>query len=148
MTLQTQTAVSILQIVPLIMRIVASELRREEVGLVPPQLAVLNFLREQPRNLSELAELSAVSLPTMSGTVNKLVKDGYVERHRSAIDRRVIQLTLSEKGLEALTGIGEKIAHRLSLRLIQASEAEMTQIINGLTLLAQRIAPDEDETST
>ncbi|MEW9700820.1 MarR family winged helix-turn-helix transcriptional regulator [Paenibacillus sp. SI8] len=64
-------------------------LQREE--LTGPQLFILRelFLKE-PRNLSDLAQAVQLSNSTVSGIVDRLERDGLVERTRDEQDRRVV----------------------------------------------------------
>ncbi len=57
-------------------------------------------LRE-PKNMSTVAKALSVTVGTLTIAVNSLVKKGYVERVRSVEDRRVVLLSLTEKGRRA-----------------------------------------------
>lgn len=56
---------------------------------------------EEPRNMTSVARALGVTTGTLTIAVNSLVKKGYVERVRSEEDRRVVLLSLSEKGRKA-----------------------------------------------
>ncbi|AWN19606.1 MarR family winged helix-turn-helix transcriptional regulator [Streptococcus sobrinus] len=47
---------------------------------------------------SDIARELMVTLGTVTTSLNKLEKKGYVERHRSKVDRRVVHLNLTKKG--------------------------------------------------
>jgi DNA-binding MarR family transcriptional regulator len=53
-------------------------------------------------SMSEVAQKLMVTVGTLSTSVNKLVQKGMVIATRSEIDRRVVLLSLSDKGKEAL----------------------------------------------
>ena len=55
----------------------------------------------QPRNMSAVAKTLSVTVGTLTIAVNNLVKKGYVERRRSEFDRRVVLISLSQKGEKA-----------------------------------------------
>lgn len=64
------------------------------------QASVLDHLSEkQPVTLSKLAEHMGVSRSTMSITVSRLVRGGYVARRKSAQDSRLVALTLTPAGV-------------------------------------------------
>lgn len=64
------------------------------------QASVLDHLNEkQPVTLSKLAEHMGVSRSTMSITVSRLVRGGYVARKKSAQDSRLVELTLTPAGM-------------------------------------------------
>jgi len=56
---------------------------------------------EQRRNMSSIARSLEVTVGTLTIAMNNLVKKGYVKRTRSAKDRRVVLVSLSEKGEKA-----------------------------------------------
>lgn len=56
---------------------------------------------DQPRNMSSVAKTLSVTVGTLTIAINNLVKKGYVERRRSEFDRRVVLISLSEKGQKA-----------------------------------------------
>lgn len=135
------TARAVLTIVPLTMRFVSAELRQLDNAIVPPQLMVLNFLVEGPKNLTQLAELSAVSLPTMSGTVRSLEKEGYVLRKRDEHDRRVTILEITPSGQAMLETIAEKVINRMAHVLEIFSQEELNQIWSGLMVFDRLLSP-------
>ena len=53
---------------------------------------------EKPKNMSSVARLIDVTVGTLTIAINNLVKKGYVMRVRSEEDRRVVLISLSEKG--------------------------------------------------
>lgn len=53
------------------------------------------------KNMSSIARELAVTVGTLTISVNSLVKKGYVTRKRSNEDRRVVFISLSEKGVKA-----------------------------------------------
>ncbi len=56
---------------------------------------------QEPRNMSSVARTLSVTVGTLTIAINNLVKKGYVNRVRSEEDRRVVLLSLSEKGEKA-----------------------------------------------
>lgn len=56
---------------------------------------------QEPKNMSTVARALSVTVGTLTIAVNHLVKKGYVERVRSSSDRRVVLISLSEKGEKA-----------------------------------------------
>jgi len=52
-------------------------------------------------NMSTVAKKVGVTVGTLTIAVNNLVKKGYVIRTRSAVDKRVVLISLSPKGVRA-----------------------------------------------
>jgi len=55
----------------------------------------------QKKNMSSIAKSLEVTVGTLTIAINNLVKKGYVKRMRSAKDRRVVLVSLTEKGMHA-----------------------------------------------
>lgn len=56
---------------------------------------------EEPRNMSEIARRLLVTVGTLTTNMNGLEKKGYIRRERSMKDKRVVHVTLTEKGRKA-----------------------------------------------
>lgn len=136
-----EIALSILQIIPSIMRLLAAELRHADTPLLPPQLGALTLLAETSYNLSELAELHGVSLPTMSNTMSKLVEAGWVERQRSQTDRRVVMLTLTPAGQQLVENIGQHLVNNVAEQLSDIPSSDLETLQDGLTILQTVFTP-------
>ncbi len=54
-----------------------------------------------PRNMSAVAKDMSVTVGTLTIAINNLVKKGYVKRVRSEQDRRVVLISLTDKGVKA-----------------------------------------------
>ena len=57
---------------------------------------------EEPRNMSEIARRLSITVSTLTTNMNGLEKKGYIVRTRSVEDKRVVYVTLTEKGKKAL----------------------------------------------
>ena len=55
----------------------------------------------EPKNMSSIARELSVTVGTLTIAMNSLVKKGYVERSRGLEDRRVVYISLSERGRKA-----------------------------------------------
>ena len=55
----------------------------------------------EPKNMSQVAKALSVTVGTLTIAINNLVKKGYVDRERSEKDRRVVYISLSDKGRKA-----------------------------------------------
>ncbi len=136
-----EIALSILQIIPSIMRFLAAELRHADTPLLAPQLGALTLLGQKSCNLSELAELHGVSLPTMSSTMSKMVAAGWVERQRSQQDRRVVMLALTPAGQSLVEEIGQKLIGQVAEQLASIPATNLEDLQNGLVILQTVFAP-------
>lgn len=65
------------------------------------QCAVLDFIyKNQSCTMGQLSKGLEVSLSTLTGIVERLVRDGYVVRERDEKDRRVVRVRLTPRGRE------------------------------------------------
>ena len=55
----------------------------------------------EPKNMTTVAKILSVTTGTLTISMNALVKKGYVQRVRSEEDRRVVLVSLTEKGKRA-----------------------------------------------
>ena len=59
------------------------------------------IVEKEPKNMSTVAKIMSVTVGTLTIAINSLVKKGYVHRERSEEDRRVVLISLTEKGRKA-----------------------------------------------
>ena len=87
-----------------VVRILEAELEAEQ-GLTLPAYEVLAHLSEAPDRRRRMTELAAFAFLTPSGLtrlVDKLVRDGLVERQRCGTDARVVYAALTDAGFDRL----------------------------------------------
>ena len=97
-----ETARDILEIIPLVMRTVAAELRAAGELPAPAHFGLLSMLSVRTRMLTDLASLQGVSLPTMSSSISAMVERGWVRRAAPEDDRRVVIIEVTATGRAAL----------------------------------------------
>ncbi len=69
-------------------------------GLTGPQLSVAKLLEQLgDLSLSELSDRINAQNSTVTGIVDRMERESLVERKRSAEDRRVVHIRLTDKGL-------------------------------------------------
>jgi DNA-binding MarR family transcriptional regulator len=82
-----------------VMRLARRLRQQAPVGVTPSQLSVLSTLSEKgPMTLGALAEAERVRPPTMTRIVMALEEDNLVERDHDTIDRRRVNVLLTETG--------------------------------------------------
>ncbi|MBS1819031.1 MAG: MarR family transcriptional regulator [Acidobacteria bacterium] len=129
------TARQILEIIPVVMRTVAAELRSAGEMPAPAHFGLLTILGDQPRTLTELALLQGVSLPTMSNSISTLVQRGWVKRSSPAKDRRVVLIEVTPLGRATVERVGKAAEAHLSERLGTLDAASRRRLRAGLGVL-------------
>jgi DNA-binding MarR family transcriptional regulator len=108
-------------------------------NLTGPQRLVMSVLvRTQGLSLKQLSDAVSLAHSTVSGIVDRLSKQGLIERQTHPTDRRITLLVASPPVREFLaTRMPELALHPLLEALSQASPTERRAITQGLNTLAQ-----------
>ena len=87
---------------------------------------------EEPKSMSRIAGELHVTVGTLTTNMNSLEKKGYLERNRSTQDKRVVLVTLTEKGRKAF--FHHRDFHRKMIHTIirDLDEEEMKTLIKCL----------------
>ncbi|HUF38609.1 MAG TPA: MarR family transcriptional regulator [Anaerolineales bacterium] len=136
----TFAAREILEILPLVMRTLRTQLGKPAELPSPGHFPLLFMLTEGPHSLSELAEKHNVTLPTMSRTISTLSEHGFVRRSPSEEDRRRVVIVLTETGAALLRRIMEEAVVHLAAVLGALSPDERRKLIDGLAVLRAAFA--------
>jgi DNA-binding MarR family transcriptional regulator len=67
--------------------------------------AMAAFHEDRQYSMGELCKIANVKMPSMTEVVDRLEKEGFVERLRDTEDRRVVKVKLTPAGKEAHNGI-------------------------------------------
>ncbi|HEY9682801.1 MAG TPA: MarR family transcriptional regulator [Oculatellaceae cyanobacterium] len=89
-----------------------------------------------PISLSELAQILGVSLPRASRICEDLVKEGFISRERSELDRREIELRLTDEAKKHNAKLWNERKVPLTQTLSQFSEQEIETVDRFLQALA------------
>jgi DNA-binding MarR family transcriptional regulator len=132
-----ETARDILEIVPLVMRTVAAELRAAGELPAPAHFGLLSILSDRPRMLTELASIQGVSLPTMSNSISAMVERGWVRRNAPTSDRRIVMIEVTLAGRAALERVARAAEAHLADALAHLDLSSRRRLRNGLGVLRQ-----------
>lgn len=101
----------------------ADELYKGKITL--PQFLALDFLNRRGEcKMTDMAHFMQVTTAAVTGTVDRLVRDGYVVRVYDPDDRRIIRIKLTAKGMELVTRINQQRRRMLIKIFGKLSEAE------------------------
>ena len=135
------TAREILEIIPLVMRTVAAELRAAGEMPAPAHFGLLSILSARPRMLSDLASIQGVSLPTMSNSISSMVEHGWVKRGTPGdSDRRVIMIEVTAAGRAALERVARAAEAHLAEALVALDAPSRKRLHGGLGVLRKIFA--------
>jgi len=110
-------------------------------GLSLAQYQLLEPLREAPElPVSELAASAGVAPPTATRMLDALVRDALVERTPSEHDRRVVLVSLTPAGREAVHAAAERVAGaraRVRDRLTPAEQEQAAALLRRLSAIVE-----------
>lgn len=105
-------------------------------GLVPSHGDILIALQKSEKlTMKELAEKIGKDKSTVTALVDKLVKQGYVEKTRDVEDNRVVFVSLAEKG-KALKpmfdAISQDLLSKVYKNISQNEKEDLTKILTKI----------------
>jgi DNA-binding MarR family transcriptional regulator len=125
-------AAELLDVVYLVTQAVWTDLRRSGAAIEPTQWTTLRLLAARPCTMSEIARHKAVSLPTMSRSVDMLVKRGWVERCVDDSDRRQTLVRLTSAGHELLADCRRRFEELIDAKLAALSDEQRERLTASL----------------
>lgn len=118
-----------------------------KLGLSQSKLAILIYLSSEPElqsSPSSLAKHCGVSRAAMTGLLDGLEQEGYVERNSHPSDRRALTVNLTPKGQEFLDCIAPQDQYRISELMSALSEVERQKLVEmsmkAIKLLEKRMS--------
>ena len=107
------------------------EIKLSEYGITSSQYTVLEILwKHNSLSLSDLGKLLYFDNPTITGIIDRMEEAKLVKRRRDKNDRRVIQVHLTEKGLD-LQPILPKIAKAVNKKAVDNfKKSEKTRLLD------------------
>lgn len=87
---------------------------------------------QQKRNMSAVARDLDITIGTLTITINNLVRKGYVNRTRSSEDRRIVFISLTEKGERAFKHHAEFHDEMIQTTISRLTEEEMKILVSAL----------------
>lgn len=119
------------------------ELRRTGPTIEMSQWATLRRIGRSPCTMSELARYKGVGLPTVSKSVDMLVRKGWVERWVDKADRRLTLVRLTTSGRGVLDDCRHALESFLDERLAHLSAAERKTLDASLQLVRRVLTVEE-----
>ena len=113
----------------------------KEHGISEPKYNVLRILRGAGGDglpCLELAGRMITRVPDITRLVDRLEQQGLVRRHRTDRDRRVVLVSITDKGLKVLDELDEPTVHLHREQLRHMTPAELTELSRLLTKARQR----------
>jgi DNA-binding MarR family transcriptional regulator len=123
-------------------RAIRSEIRAlvAPFGLTVPKYTALSILRDRPGlSNAQLARRTYVTPQSMNEVLLALEADGLIVRSPAANHRRVVEVTLSERGEQVLSACDRAVTHMENAMLADLDEAGRKQLLEALTACVHRL---------
>jgi MarR family transcriptional regulator for hemolysin len=127
----------VLDVVPLVMRVIRTNLRQQrDPDLTLPEFRGLAFINRNPGcSLNEAAEHIGLEPPSASKLVEHLVQRGLVKRETDPDDRRRLRLSLLPRGQRSIDLAYEHTRSFLADRLAGLDSAERDALLQAMDIL-------------
>lgn len=122
-----------------------SDLRQSDQRIELTQWATLRRIGRSPCTMSELARHKGVGLPTISKSVDMLVRRGWVERWIDKTDRRQTLVRLTADGRNVLADSRARLEQLLDARLAAMSPADRESLAAHLRVVRDALSPAGEE---
>lgn len=115
-----------------------------DFGITSPQFNALLTLKDHPSiTMGELCEKLFLACSTATDLIDRMEKNGFLERNRDAQDRRVIRLSISEKGKQVISEVIVARRRYVASILEKLTEEETEQLGNSLDKLHSLMVSQE-----
>jgi len=122
----------------------ALDLRRfGDLGLTLTQLRVLHLLRDRPASCGHLAEHLGITASTATALIDRLVRRGLIERGPHPGDRRVTELTLSERGRGLIQAAAQRKGGEVRAAVEELEPVDRERLAEMLHGLGERVQSAE-----
>jgi DNA-binding MarR family transcriptional regulator len=121
-------AVSLAQQAAALSRLVFNQ---SELGMTRSESSLMVTLRGGPQRITALAEIEGLAQPTVTVLVKRLQERGWVAREHPADDGRVVLVSLTAAGHDALAQWRERYRPRLRAGLKQLSEQQLAALVDA-----------------
>lgn len=100
-----------------------------DFGITTPQFNALLALREEPdMTMGDLCEKLFLACSTATDLIDRMEKNGFLERNRDTEDRRVIRLSISDKGQQVIKEVIVARRRYVASMLERLGESEIDQL--------------------
>lgn len=111
-----------------------------QFGLTGPQLTVVKLLETfENLSLSSLSERIRAQNSTVTGIIDRMEREGLVRRDRSTTDRRVVHISLSEKGQKLAKQIQVEPMEIFRGALQSLSQADLRDLLRIMNKLQRYV---------
>lgn len=115
----------------------------QEIGLTWPQLATLRAAdRAGSISIGALARLVHLGQPTLTGIVDRLERNGFLQRLPNEEDGRSVRVVVTDSGRDLLSRSPSLLQDRFTAQLARLRDWERHQMLGSLLRIAEMMDAD------
>ncbi|MFP3958635.1 MAG: MarR family winged helix-turn-helix transcriptional regulator [Spirochaetaceae bacterium] len=125
-----------------------SKYLQEKFNVTVPQVITLREIYEHgPISSSELTRIVSLNASTITGIIDRLERQGLVQRTRTARDRRRIDVVITDEGIDFLKRTPPPVQESLIEGLQELSEEEIDRVLWSIETIVDLLQRDEEPTT-
>ena len=119
---------NLMAIHPLLYKSISKPLR-SKTSITPGGMFVMDSLKRRGMlSMSDIGKCLSMPKPHITVIVDKLIDEGYVVRHNDSNDIRIINISLTDKGLIDFEDIKKSLSETLKSKLVLLNDQELEQL--------------------
>ncbi len=116
------------------------------MGLTPPQIMILTYVSKHPDcKVSDISNEFSLAASTVSSILDRLERNELIIRTRKMEDKRIVQISLSDKALQLKDSVSSTITGFMADMTNGATAEELNRITTGLELLQDVLNRNDNE---
>lgn len=139
---ELKTSIKIVKVLKQVLSVFKHNMKNQfkNMNVTGPQGMLIGTLSHYGEmKISDLSEKLGLSNSTVSGIIDRLQKQGLVERIRSIEDRRVIYVSVTPKFSDIAQKSFKEVEESFEAMISSASQQELDTILKGLSTLEEII---------
>lgn len=113
-----------------LLRKIARESNKIDKEISGSQAFILDILDQKgPQKVSDIAEELGITLAGVTNLSDRLLASGFIQRDRSEVDRRIVLLQISSKGMRALKDFKDKSRELMKKIYGELSQEDIDHLI-------------------
>ena len=121
-------AENLMTIHPLLFKSLSKQMKAR-TSITPAGLFVLRGLKKNGiLSMSLIGKYLSMPKPHITVIIDRLIEEGCVERQHDPDDRRIVNISITQKGLTDLEDINQVIAEELKTKLLVLNADELEQL--------------------
>jgi DNA-binding MarR family transcriptional regulator len=145
-----RTEVSIILLLRQIIRAIELDSKKlsTQHNITPAQILTLReLINVERQTLVQLAKRVGLSSSTLVGVVDRLEKKELVSRHRDIIDRRTVNISITQTGKDYLNHSPTLLQDKLTTALKSFTMEQKTSILNSLEKISCILSAEQIDAS-